>query len=269
MPSPSCLRASVIVDMTSGSVSGAPPCDNARAVDGIMNGVHESQHVTLAAMANPREQRLGIDAADMAQGLQILVAIADLGSFTAAGERLGLTPSAISKAVAKIEARLGVRLLQRTTRRVALTELGEAYVTRGRRVLADLEGLEREASARDGTVRGMLRVSAPALYGALKVAPRIVALQRKHPALDVHFRCEDRLLDLVAERIDVAVRIMVTPPVEFVARVVGYCEEIRLVSKERVVRSLGSRADVRALALPRSARVRLPQHWIGPYSLRQ
>jgi DNA-binding transcriptional LysR family regulator len=72
--------------------------------------------------------------------------------------------------------------------------------------------------AREGTVRGTLRVSAPAVYGAMKVAPLIVALQRKHPALDVHLRCEDRMIDMVAERIDVAVRILARPPAEFVAR---------------------------------------------------
>lgn len=158
------------------------------------------------------------DAADAMHGLQLLVAIADVGSFTAAGARLGLTPSAVSKAVTRVEARLGVRLLQRTTRRVAFTDAGEAYVARGRQVIADLEGLESEVSSRDGTVRGTLRVSAPAVYGSVKVAPLLVALARKHPALDVHLKCEDRLVDMVVERIDVAVRILSTPPAEFVAR---------------------------------------------------
>src|SRR5262245_40707931 len=97
---------------------------------------------------------------DVADGLQLLVAIADGGSLTAAGARLGLTPSAVSKGVMRVEARLGVRLLQRTTRRVALTDAGEAYVARGRQLIADLEGLEREMTSRDTTIRGTLRVSA-------------------------------------------------------------------------------------------------------------
>ncbi len=157
-------------------------------------------------------------AGDAAHALQLLVAVADLGSFTAAGERLALTPSAVSKAVARAEARLGVQLVKRTTRRVAFTDHGEAYVARGRRVLAEIEALEREAASREGTVRGVLRVSAPAVYGAIKVAPLMVALQREHPALDVQLRCEDRVIDMVAERVDVAVRILETPPLEFVAR---------------------------------------------------
>src|ERR1700722_6902913 len=94
------------------------------------------------------------NAGDAAHALQLLVAIADLGSFTAAGERLALTPSAVSKAVARTEARLGVQLVKRTTRRVALTDHGEAYVARGRRVLAEIEAVERDATSREGTVRG-------------------------------------------------------------------------------------------------------------------
>src|SRR5690242_12712136 len=123
--------------------------------------------------------------ADAAHGLQLLVAIADGGSFTAAGARLGLTPSAVSKGVTRIEARLGVRLLQRTTRQVAFTDAGEAYIARGRQLLADFEAVERETSSRNDAIRGTLRVSAPTVYGSVKVAPLLVALARKHPALDV------------------------------------------------------------------------------------
>ena len=165
--------------------------------------------------------RSSSDAADAAHGLQLLVAIADCGSFTAAGARLGLTPSAISKGVTRLEARLGVRLLQRTTRRVAFTDAGEAYIARGRQLIADLEAVERETSSRSDTIRGTLRVSAPTVYGSLKVAPLLAALARKHPALDVHLKCEDRLVDMVVERIDLAVRILSTLPAEFVARPLG------------------------------------------------
>src|SRR5215467_3401194 len=133
------------------------------------------------------------DVADAAHGLQLLVAIADSGSFTAAAARLGLTPSAVSKAVTRVEARLGVRLLQRTTRRLAFTDAGEAYVARGRQLIADFEGLEREMSSRDKSFRGTLRVSAPTVYGSVKVAPLLTALALKHPALHVHLTCEDRL----------------------------------------------------------------------------
>jgi DNA-binding transcriptional LysR family regulator len=159
------------------------------------------------------------DVADAAHGLQLLVAIANGGSFTAAATRLGLSPSAVSKAVTRVEKRLGVRLLQRTTRRVAFTDAGEAYIARGRQLIADIEGLERATSSRDKSMRGALRISAPMVYGSVKVAPLLAALAREHPALDVHLQCEDRLADMVEERIDVAVRVLSElPPAEFVAR---------------------------------------------------
>jgi len=101
---------------------------------------------------------------------------------------------------------------------VAFTDAGEAYIARGRQLITDFEGLERETSSRDDTIRGTLRVSAPMVYGSVKVAPVLAALARKHPALDVHLKCEDRLVDMVVERIDVAVRILSTLPAEFVAR---------------------------------------------------
>jgi DNA-binding transcriptional LysR family regulator len=165
-----------------------------------------------------RKDRRPIDVAEAAHGLQLLVAIADSGSFTAAASRLGLSPSAVSKAVTRVEGRLGIRLIHRTTRRVALTDAGDAYVSRGRQLMADFEGLERETSSRGDAIRGTLRVSAPMMYGSVKVAPVLAALARKHPALDVHLKCEDRLVDVVVERIDVAVRVLSTLPAEFVAR---------------------------------------------------
>jgi DNA-binding transcriptional LysR family regulator len=168
-----------------------------------------------------RPWRPALDAADATHALQVLVAIADLGSFTAAAAHLDLTPSAVSKAVTRIEARLGVRLLLRTTHRVALTDVGEAYVARGRSLLGNLEELERDTSSRDDTLRGVVRVSAPTVYGALKVAPLVAEAQRQHPDLDVHLWCEDRLIDMIAERVDVAVRMLGTPPAELVARDLG------------------------------------------------
>ena len=101
---------------------------------------------------------------------------------------------------------------------MAFTDAGEAYISRGRQLIADFEGLERETSSRDDTMRGTLRVSAPVVYGSVKVAPLLVALARKHSALDVHLKCEDRFVDMVVERIDVAVRVLSALPAEFVAR---------------------------------------------------
>ncbi len=209
----------------------------------------------------PRDRKV-IDVADATHGLQLLVAIADSGSFTAAGARLGLTPSAVSKAVTRIEERLGNRLLQRTTRRVSFTDAGEAYVARGRHLIAQLEELERETSSRDTNMRGSLRVSAPTVYGSMKVAPLLVALARKHPGLDVQLQCEDRPVDMIVERIDVAVRMTTTLPAEFVARLLtedrrglyaspAYLREAPAV---RTLDDLGSHAHIAYRSAPSTLR---------------
>jgi DNA-binding transcriptional LysR family regulator len=104
---------------------------------------------------------------------------------------------------------------------VALTDAGEAYIARGRQLIAGLEELEREMSSREKTMRGTLRVSAPTVYGSVKVAPVLVEFARKHPALEVQLKCEDRPVDMVSERTDVAVRMASALPAEFVARVLA------------------------------------------------
>jgi DNA-binding transcriptional LysR family regulator len=135
-----------------------------------------------------------------------------------AAAALRLTPSAVSKAVARVEARLGARLVQRTTRRVSLTDLGQTYVERGRTVLAQLDKIEREVIARDDTVRGSLRIAAATIYGSLRVAPLVARFQRENPQVDVDLRCNDDLVDLVEDRVDVALRMIAAPPPEVVAR---------------------------------------------------
>jgi DNA-binding transcriptional LysR family regulator len=159
-----------------------------------------------------------MDSVEVTRTLCLLVAVAEGRSFSTAAKALRLTPSAVSKAVARVEARLGARLVQRTTRRVSLTDLGQTYVERGRTVLADLDQIEREVTVRDDTVRGSLRVAAPTIYGALRAAPLVARFQREFPQVDVDLRCNDELVDLVGDRIDVALRMIAAPPAEAVAR---------------------------------------------------
>jgi LysR family transcriptional regulator, transcriptional activator for dmlA len=159
-----------------------------------------------------------MDSVEAAQTLRLLVAVADAQSFSVAAKALRQTPSAVSKAVARAEARLGIRLVQRTTRRVSLTDVGQRYVDRGRGVLADLESVEREVTAADGSIRGSLRLAAPSVYGSLRAAPLLAQFQREHPGVDIDLSCDDRVADLVGDRIDVALRMVARPPAEFVAR---------------------------------------------------
>jgi DNA-binding transcriptional LysR family regulator len=143
-----------------------------------------------------------MDSVEVTRTLCLLVAVAEGRSFSVAAKALRLTPSAVSKAVARVEARLGARLVQRTTRRVSLTDLGQTYVERGRTVLAELDQIEREVTARDDAVRGSLRVAAPTIYGALRAAPLVARFQREYPQVDVDLRCNDDVVDLVGDRVD-------------------------------------------------------------------
>lgn len=127
--------------------------------------------------------------------------------FTAAGAAMNRDGSLVSRRVTALEKRLGVRLLERTTRRVALTEAGEAYYQRMRKAVQAMGEIDAEAAEAAGSVRGTLRLSLPATFGRMWIAPILPAFLRQHPALGVEAHYEDRYVDLVAEGFDVAVRI--------------------------------------------------------------
>ncbi|MBB6488690.1 LysR family transcriptional regulator [Rhizobium lusitanum] len=143
---------------------------------------------------------------DRFTALQVFKIVADLGSFAGAGRKLGLTPPAISKNVAELEAHLGVRLINRTTRRMALTEEGKIYleyVTRGLESLA--EG-EATLSSVKSSPSGTLRVSAPMTVALVRFSEAIPAFLARHPQLKLDLHLDDRRVDLVREGFDVAIR---------------------------------------------------------------
>lgn len=141
------------------------------------------------------------------KGIDVFVAVADLGSFTAAAERLNLTSSAVSKSVARLEGRLGSRLFNRTTRTLALTEAGITFYRTCTAVLADLEEAEQAILAEGDEPHGRVRIELPASYGRLHVLPLIMDFLRLHPLLQPHISFSDRFIDPVYEGIDIVVRI--------------------------------------------------------------
>jgi DNA-binding transcriptional LysR family regulator len=143
---------------------------------------------------------------DRLRGVAEFVDVVDAGSFAAAGERLGVTRSAIAKIMDRLEQRLGVRLLQRTTRRLSLTDEGHAYYDQCRRVMAELGAAE---AAREPS--GRLRITAPVLFGRQCVAPVMLKLIERYPLLDVEMSFSDRVADLVEDGFDIAVRIGALP----------------------------------------------------------
>ncbi|KRC23424.1 LysR family transcriptional regulator [Acidovorax sp. Root217] len=141
------------------------------------------------------------------KGIDVFVATAAAGSFTAAAERLSLTSSAVGKSIARLEARLGTRLFERTTRRLRLTDAGAAFHRICVRVLEELESAERVLAADAAEPSGRLRVDLPATFGRLKVMPLLLQFVSQHAAVQPYVSFTDRFVDVVDDGIDVAVRI--------------------------------------------------------------
>lgn len=144
-------------------------------------------------------------AMDRARGLELFVAVAEAGSFSAAGRALRLTPSAVGRTIDRLEARLGVRLLLRTTRTLTLTAEGLAYLGTARRILADLNDAE-QAIADQGAPRGRLRVSASLSHGRLCVVPLLGEFVRRYPRILVDINLTDAVVDIAAGQADVGIR---------------------------------------------------------------
>lgn len=197
---------------------------------------------------------------DRFDAMQAFVAVADLQGFAPAARKLGLSPSAVTRLIAGLEDRLGARLLQRTTRSVALTDAGARYLERTRRILADVEEAEGAAEGERTAPRGRLVISAPVGFGRLHVSPIVTAFLQRYPEVACDLRLSDRMINLVEEGVDAAVRIGHLPDSTLVARHVGEMRRIVVASKAylkargepRTPRDLGTHDTIQfgAAALP-------------------
>src|SRR3954447_13814248 len=144
---------------------------------------------------------------DRIQAMQAFVAVADLQGFAPAARKLALSPSAVTRLVAALEQHLGARLLQRTTRNVALTDVGARYLERARRVLADVTEAESSARAELARPSGRLVVSAPVGFGRRHVSPVVSTYLSRYPEVSCELRLANRIVNLVEDGVDLAVRI--------------------------------------------------------------
>ena len=150
--------------------------------------------------------------------LEIFARVVAAGSMSAAGRELGLSPAVVSKRLRRLEDRLGTRLLQRTTRQIALTEAGQGFYERVVAILAGVEEAEAFVSRRSALARGTLKVSAPTSFGRMHIAPHLVPFMRANPDLAVNMLLSDDLVDIVGEGFDVAIRIAELADSSLVAR---------------------------------------------------
>ena len=187
---------------------------------------------------------------DRLDAMALFVAVVDEGSLARGGRRLGKSPAGVSRALAFLEARLGAPLLTRTTRSIKLTERGEAYLATCREVLDQLEEAELGAAGDRAAPRGLLTITAPRMFGRLKVRPQVDAWLDKYPAVQARLMLLDRVVNVIDEGIDVAVRIGHLPDSSLIAVKVGAVSRIVCASPALLARVRMPRepADLAALA---------------------
>lgn len=150
--------------------------------------------------------------------MEIFARVVGAGSLSGAGREMGLSPAVISKRLKRLEERLGTRLLQRTTRQIALTEAGEGYYERVVAILASVEEAESFVARRSAVAKGLLKISAPTSFGRMHIAPHLGGFLAQHPDITVNINLSDAFVDIVADGFDLAVRIAALDDSSYVAR---------------------------------------------------
>jgi len=163
---------------------------------------------------------------DRLDAMRVFIEVADAGSLSAAARRLGTPLTSVSRKVMGLEDHVGVRLITRTTRRLALTEPGRRYLEACRRLLVDLDEVEGSLLGEHGAPRGELALTAPVVFGRLHVLPVVAEFLRSFPQVDVRLLLLDRMVDLIEEEQDVAVRIGELPDSSLIATRVGAIRRI-------------------------------------------
>ncbi|MEX0496870.1 D-malate degradation protein R [Raoultella terrigena] len=150
--------------------------------------------------------------------VEVFIAVVEHGSFTAGAVALSTTPSVLSRSVSRLEVRLGRQLLQRTTRRVSLTEAGRLYLEQARAAFSLLDEAGRDAQSQEGELTGRVRLSVPTTYGHYRLPPLLARFARQYPQVQVELNITNRNVDLVAEGFDLAIRLGQLPDSGLVAR---------------------------------------------------
>lgn len=195
--------------------------------------------------------------------IAVFVRVVEYGSFTAAAEALELSKAAVSKYINRLEARLGTRLLNRTTRRLTLTEAGEALYQRTGGPIGEIMAAESEVMELGGRPRGRLRITAPAHFGDVFLVPRLCTFMRRYPDIELDLDLDNRIVDLVKERFDVGIRITTPASSSLVARRLADVRIVTVAAPEYLARhgTPQSPDDLREHECLAYSLARVPNEW--------
>jgi len=178
--------------------------------------------------------------------VEAFIRVVEQGTVSAAAVALGTTPSVLSRALARLETRLGVQLLRRTTRRLSLTDAGTLYLEQTRQAFAQIEQVEHTIRGQDGELSGRVRMSVPTTYGHYRLPPLLSAFARHYPAVQVELSITNRNVDLVAEGYDLAIRLGQLPDSGLVGRTLEAARLALVASPDYLARA-GQPATLEAL----------------------
>jgi len=190
------------------------------------------------------------------------------GSMAATAQELGLTPPAVSKRLALIEKRLGVRLLQRTTRQISLTPEGETYLNEGANVLANLEELERSVSQSRNTPKGVIKIGATLGFGRRFIAPAIAKFSDLYPEVEVQLTLNDRPINIVEKGLDAVIRFGELPDVRLTARLLANNHRI-LCAAPSYIKRMGEPKSPKDLSKHQCLFIREADESYGTWHFRQ
>ena len=184
---------------------------------------------------------------DRLTGLEVFARVAGAGSLSAAARALGMSQTMVTKHIAALESRLGVKLFHRTTRRLSITEAGRNYLESSARILAEIEAADAAVAADRVEPRGLLRLNAPVSFGARQIAPLLAEFAQRHPRVTVELGLNDRLVDLVEEGWDLAIRIGNLSNSSLIARRIAPCR-IVVCAAPSYLKARGTPRTVASLA---------------------
>ncbi len=171
---------------------------------------------------------------DKLKAMAVFVAIVDQGGLSKAAEHIGRSPAAVVRTLAELEAHLGVRLMNRTTRRISLTDDGREYLLHCRKILSDVEAAEFSIDVRRQSVSGKLSITAPVTFGRLHVAPLVREYLKIHPELQIELTLLDRVVDIIEEGFDLALRIGHLVDSSLIAKRVGQVRSVVVASSDAI-----------------------------------